>query len=114
MKRRIGTAALFSVLLLAAFSYPPAPEPERPLVAKVDPTFANIDGLESNGKGGYIVSDWSAGKILQVSAKGAVHQVAQFAQGTADIAYVPATHLLIIPHMPDNKISEYDISDAIQ
>ena len=32
-----------------------------------EPT-ANIDGLESDGKGGYIVSDYLAGKILHISA----------------------------------------------
>ena len=76
--------------------------------------FANIDGLESDGKGGYIVTDWTTGKVLQVNGQGMVHQVAQFARGTADISYIPATHLLIIPHMQENKIAEYDISDAIQ
>jgi len=75
---------------------------------------ANIDGLESDGAGGYILTDWTAGKVLHINAQGKVHQVTQFNRGTADISYVPATHLLIIPHMQDNKVAEYDISDALQ
>src|SRR5262249_16205939 len=33
---------------------------------------ANIDGLESDGKGGYIASDYLAGKILHITADGKV------------------------------------------
>jgi len=71
---------------------------------------ANIDGLESDGKGGYIVTDYIAGKLLHITANGDVHMLKQFKPGTADIAFVPAENLLIIPHMNENKIAAYNIS----
>jgi sugar lactone lactonase YvrE len=74
----------------------------------------NIDGVESDGKGGYIVTDWNAGKVMQVTGAGEVRTVRQFAQGTADHAFVPAQNLLIIPHMPENKVAAYDVSGAVQ
>jgi hypothetical protein len=74
-----------------------------------EPT-ANIDGLESDGQGGYIVSDYMAGKILHVGAGGGVHLLKQLKQGTADLAYVPASKLIIVPEMSENKIAAYEIS----
>jgi hypothetical protein len=73
---------------------------------------ANIDGLESDGKGGYVASDWLAGKIFHVAANGEVSPVRTFKQGTADIAYIASSHLLIVPHMQENRIAAYDISDV--
>src|SRR5204863_249646 len=32
--------------------------------------FGNIDGIESDGQGGYVVSDYMAGKIMRVGADG--------------------------------------------
>lgn len=69
---------------------------------------ANIDGLESDGQGGYIVSDFMAGKLLQISSTGSVRLLKQLKQGTADIAYVPASRLVIVPHMTENKVAAYD------
>ena len=31
-------------------------------------------------------------------------------QGTADIAYLPASHTLIVPHMLENRVQAYDLS----
>jgi sugar lactone lactonase YvrE len=78
-----------------------------------DPT-GNIDGVESDGKGGYIVTDWMAGKILRISPQGDVRLIMQFAQGTADHAFLPAGNVLIVPHMNENKVAAYDISDALR
>jgi hypothetical protein len=69
--------------------------------------FGNIDGIESDGQGGYIVSDYLAGKIMQVGADGKSTVVKQLKQGTADIAYMPAQKLVIVPLMSENKIAAY-------
>jgi|SRR5688572_24187868 outer membrane protein assembly factor BamB len=76
--------------------------------------FANIDGLELDGRGGYIVSDYLAGKILQVSATGETRELRQFMPGTADIAFTPAGNVLIVPHMNENTIASYDLSDVLK
>ena len=77
-----------------------------------DPT-ANIDGLESDGQGGYIATDYLAGKILHISADGKVATLTTFMPGTADIAYIAADKRLIVPHMNENKIVAYDISGGL-
>lgn len=76
--------------------------------------FANIDGLERDGRGGYIVSDFIAGKVMQVSATGETRQLRQFMPGNADIAFVPAGNILIVPHMNENTIASYDLSDVLK
>jgi sugar lactone lactonase YvrE len=76
--------------------------------------FANIDGIERDGRGGYIVSDFVAGKILQVSAAGDARELRTFMPGSADIAFVPAGNVLIVPHMNENMVASYDLSDALK
>jgi sugar lactone lactonase YvrE len=76
--------------------------------------FANIDGVELDGRGGFIVSDYLAGKVLQVSAAGEARELRQFMPGTADIAFVPAGNILIVPHMNENKVAAYDLSDVLK
>ena len=78
-----------------------------------EPT-ANIDGLESDGKGGYIATDYLAGKVLHITADGKVTTLTTFMPSTADIAFIPAENRLIVPHMNENKIVAYDISGALQ
>jgi outer membrane protein assembly factor BamB len=76
--------------------------------------FANIDGIERDGRGGYIVSDYLAGKILQVSAAGEARELRQFMPGAADIAFIPAGNVLIVPHMNENMVASYDLSDVLK
>ena len=64
--------------------------------------FANIDGVESDGRGGYVVSDYLKGQVIRVSASGETQPVATFAPGTADIGLSGRT--VIIPHMNENKV----------
>lgn len=76
--------------------------------------FANIDGLESDGGGGYIVSDYLAGKIIHVSATGETRDLRQFMPGSADIGFVPSGNVLLVPHMNENSIGAYDLSDVLK
>jgi len=74
----------------------------------------NLDGVESDGRGGYVVTDWIAGKVLHVGSDGTVRTLRTFTQGTADIAYLPASNALILPHMLDNKVAAYDLSTDLK
>jgi sugar lactone lactonase YvrE len=71
----------------------------------------NLDGVESDGQGGYIVTDWVAGKVLRVMADGSVQPLKEFMPGTADIAFLPAQNLLILPHMNENKVAAYELTN---
>ena len=76
--------------------------------------FANIDGVESDGHGGYIVTDWNKGTILQVTSGGDSRVLRQFKPGTADLAFVADAKIAIVPHMSENKIGSYDLSDVLK
>ena len=76
--------------------------------------FANIDGVESDGRGGYIVSDFVAGKIMHVTRGGESRVVAQFTSGTADIGVIPESNTIVIPHMNDNRVAAYSLPEAFR
>ena len=69
------------------------------------------DGLELDGSGGYIVSDVGGGRIFHVTGGGEVRQVRQLDRQPADICFVPARKLLLVPHLGLNRVSAYDLSD---
>lgn len=71
----------------------------------------NLDGLESDGRGGYLVSDWGNGRIYRIASNGATRTLMQFKRGAADIAYLPASRTLIVPHMLENRVQAYRLAD---
>jgi sugar lactone lactonase YvrE len=70
----------------------------------------NIDGVESDGSGGYVITDWLAGKVMHITPTGDVHPLKTYMQGTADHAYLPSQGLLILPHMNENKVAAYSLA----
>ena len=76
--------------------------------------FGNIDGLELDGSGGYIVTDYNKGLLIDVKSTGESKTLKEFKAGTADLAFVPTGNIAIIPHMNENKIAAYDISDLLK
>jgi len=67
----------------------------------------NLDGLEPLDATGYLVTDWIAGALYRVDVSGKADLLLDLDQGSADIGYVPAEHLLLIPIMLDNKLVAY-------
>jgi len=74
-----------------------------------EPT-GNLDGVEVDGKGGYIVTDWMVGKVFRIAGDGATETLLELEQGTADLAYLADKGALILPRMSENKITAYDLS----
>jgi hypothetical protein len=68
------------------------------------------DGLELDGRGGYVVSDVAGGRIFHVTAGGEVRQLRQVDRQPADISYIPSRNLLLVPHLGLNRVSAYDLS----
>jgi len=68
------------------------------------------DGLELDGRGGYVVSDVAGGRIFHVTAAGDVQQLRQVDRQPADISYIPSRHLLLVPHLGLNRVSAYELS----
>ena len=69
----------------------------------------NLDGIELDGHGGFIVTDWIAGKVLHISKDGDSKTILSGFKGAADIAYLPEKHLLILPRMAENTLTAYDL-----
>ena len=70
----------------------------------------NLDGVEADGMGGYIVTDQLAGKVFRVDKEGMARPIIEGLKGPADIAYVREKALLIVPRLGDHTIAAYDLS----
>ncbi|MCH2060800.1 MAG: hypothetical protein MK183_09245 [Verrucomicrobiales bacterium] len=74
----------------------------------------NLDGVESDGADGFVVTDWISGKIMHVNGDGNTRTLATFPKGAADHAYLPDKKWLILPEMLENKISAFDLKKALK
>ncbi len=71
----------------------------------------NIDGVEQEARGGYLVTDYLAGKLIQIAPTGESRVVRTFKPGLADHTFLYAQgDILIAPHMNENTVGAYDIS----
>ena len=71
-----------------------------------EPT-GNLDGIEIDGKGGFIVTDWRAGKVFRISKRGKAKVIMEFPRGAADHAYLVDRKWLILPEMLENKLTAF-------
>lgn len=65
----------------------------------------NLDGLEVDKDGNYIVTDWVAGKIFRIDGDGKSVAVYAGPTGLADLAFVPGKNMVVVPKMQENKIA---------
>ena len=49
----------------------------------------NFDGVEPDGKGGYLVTDWASGGLFQVAKDGKPTRLLPLAKGSADLGVGP-------------------------
>jgi sugar lactone lactonase YvrE len=69
----------------------------------------NLDGIEPDGHGGYLVTDWVAGKLFRM-APGRGHELLlTLKPGSADLGVDVKTGLVVIPMMQDNAIEAFRI-----
>lgn len=69
----------------------------------------NLDGVEPDGQGGYLVTDWVNGALFRIDAQGQAEQLLDLNQGSADLEYIEDQNLAIIPMMLDDKVVAYTI-----
>ena len=74
----------------------------------------NLDGVEVDGKGGFIVTDWIAGKVLHIDPKGRTRQIMTLPKGTADHAFLTDKKWLILPEMLEGRLTAYDLSKIVK
>lgn len=65
------------------------------------------DGIESDGRGGYPVSDWVVGGVFDIAPDGSSERLLDLDQGSADIEVMHAEGLLVMPMMNDGKVVAY-------
>jgi sugar lactone lactonase YvrE len=70
----------------------------------------NLDGVEIDGKGNFLVSDWMAGKVFSVTAQGKTQELFTGMKGSADIGFIPDTETLVIPRMNENQITAFNLA----
>ena len=67
----------------------------------------NLDGLERFDADSFIVTDWVAGKVFQITRAGDAKELLVLGQGSADLTYNATTRTAIIPLMVDGKVVAY-------
>jgi sugar lactone lactonase YvrE len=80
-------------------------------IAKVG---SGIDGLRSDGKGNYFISDWK-GKTSMVTASGKVIVLLDTTASkinSADLEYVKSIRLLLLPTFFDNGVVAYKVEES--
>ena len=73
-----------------------------------------IDGIESDGRGGILVTDVIGQRLLHVPSSGEVRVLAQFTAGGADFGWIPAKRLAIVPFLFGNSVSAYDLTASMK
>jgi sugar lactone lactonase YvrE len=71
------------------------------------PPIGNLDGIELLKPGAYLVTDWAAGALYRIDAKGKAERLIDLNQGSADLTYLPAKKMVLIPMMLDNSLGAY-------
>lgn len=69
----------------------------------------NLDGLEADGAGNWIATDWMAGAVVRIKPDGSAEQLIDLSQGSADLEYLESEGLAIVPMMMDDKLVAYKI-----
>ena len=69
----------------------------------------NLDGVEPDGKGGFLVTDWFNGGLYRFAPDGRSKKLLDLNKGSADLLVTDGGTLAIIPMMLDNKVSAYKV-----
>jgi sugar lactone lactonase YvrE len=70
----------------------------------------NLDGLEPDGNGSYLVTDWMAGTLYRIHPSGDADLLLDLNQGSADLEYIQSKKLVLIPMMLDGKLVAYKLN----
>lgn len=64
----------------------------------------NLDGLESDGQGNWLVTDWMAGALYRIDPNGNADLLMDLNQGSADLGVINDEAMVIMPMMNDNTV----------
>jgi sugar lactone lactonase YvrE len=74
-----------------------------------DQPVGNLDGLQPDDQGGYLVTDWFGGALYRFSPDGKAELIMDLNQGSADLEFVKSENLAVIPMMLDGRVIAYKI-----
>jgi hypothetical protein len=80
---------------------------KKTLITK-DPV-GNLDGLERDSFGNFLVTDWVKGILYKISRTGQVTEMMTGMKGPADIGYRAPDNSVIIPRMMESGITLFDL-----
>jgi sugar lactone lactonase YvrE len=69
----------------------------------------NLDGVEPDRGGGYLVTDWLSGGLYRIGDDGKAELILDLNQGSADHEFVESENLAVIPMMMDRTVTAYRI-----
>ena len=69
----------------------------------------NLDGIEPDGSGAYLVTDWMAGGLYRIKPSGKAELLLDLNQGSADLGIIPEKKLAIVPMMNDGSVVAYPV-----
>jgi hypothetical protein len=70
----------------------------------------NLDGIEALDATHFLLTDWVAGGLYTIDAEtGKMDKLLTLPQGSADIAYIPASKTVLIPQMKEGKLLAYKL-----
>jgi sugar lactone lactonase YvrE len=72
----------------------------------------NLDGIEPRAAGGYYLTDWMAGSLIEIDAAGATSVSMTLTRGLADLEVIEDTGILILPMMLEGKLAAYRVGPA--
>jgi len=80
-------------------------------IASIGPgePIGNLDGVESDGQGGYLVTDWFSGGLYRIGDDGTVELIMDLNQGSADHEFVESESLAVIPMMLEGTVGAYKV-----
>lgn len=70
----------------------------------------NLDGLEILDDTTFVVTDFMAGTLMTIDVTGKAKKLAPLRSGSADIAYIPARRLVLIPNLKDSKLLAVELN----
>lgn len=72
-------------------------------------TEGNLDGIQINNDGDYLITNWTLGKLLLLKKSGEVQTLLTLEKGSADLGFIPAKNIVIVPMLLSNKLIAYQI-----
>ncbi|MET0870498.1 MAG: hypothetical protein ABWY15_06425, partial [Methyloceanibacter sp.] len=69
----------------------------------------NLDGLQSLQPGIFLVTDWAAGALYRVGAKGKPERLLKLNKGSTDLVYLADEKTVLVPIMLSNTLVAYKL-----